>query len=212
VTAQDLLPRQFQADCDRFYMRVIAPALATMQPGAPSTITEFASVSEFLNASAKSTFNLLAYEARRSFALTLGAIFERQLRIWARVHFTASEEASIPDKKFYPLLDATVAKHGLDLRRYAIGTGIRELYLLANAVRHGDGFAVTELRSTASQLWPDLTPSAIEKCHAMAIWSEAIQLSDADLTRYAEATTRFWGIADRVPGAMIDALTRSEFH
>jgi hypothetical protein len=188
------------------------PALDTMRPTALSAVVEFASVDEFLDACTQSTFNLLAYEARRSFVLTLGAIFERQLRIWSRVHFTGVHEAGIPKENFYPLLNATVAKHGIDLTRYEIGAGLRELYSLANAVRHGDGTAVAELRKTTPHLWPNLTPEAIEKCNAMLIWSEAIQLADVDLSRYAAAMTRFWGLADRMQGAMIDACTLSEYH
>ena len=77
---QDLLPRQFQCDCERLFERVIAPTLAALQPEQLSTVTEYSSVSEFLAASTTSTSNMLAYEARRSFALTLGGLFERQLR------------------------------------------------------------------------------------------------------------------------------------
>ena len=109
------------------------------------------------------------------------------------------------------MLRAAAAKHGIDLSRYDIGRNIRELYSLANAVRHGDGTAVEELQRTAPHLWPGLTPEAIERCNAMAIWSEAIQLSDEDLARYATAIARFWGLADREQGAMIDARTPSEY-
>ncbi|OYW67104.1 MAG: hypothetical protein B7Z40_08695 [Bosea sp. 12-68-7] len=207
MTPKDLLPRQFQADCERFFQSVIAPALATLRPSSPNTVTEFASVTEFLDACTQSTFNLLAYEARRSFALTLGAIFERQLRIWSRVHSTAPRDLT----HFDPMLKAAAAKHRIDLSRYDVGRILRELYLLANAVRHGDGTAVEELRKTALHLWPGLSLEAVERCNAMSIWSEAIQLSDDDLARYATAIARFWGLADREQGAMIDAHTPSEY-
>jgi len=150
---------------------------------------------------------MLAYEARRSFALTLGGLFERQLRIWARSHSAAPDELN----HFNPMLKAAARRHGIDLGRYDVGRDIRELYLLSNAVRHGDGSGTNELRKTSKHLWPELAPEAHAQCEAMSIWSEAIQLTDDDLRRYAAAVCRFWGLADREQGAMIDARTPSEF-
>lgn len=204
---QDLLPRQFQCDCERLFERVIAPTLAALQPEQRNTVTEFSSVSEFLDACTTNISTMLAYEARRSFALTLGGLFERQLRIWSRAHSIAPDDLRF----FNPMLKAAAAKRGIDLGRYDVGRSIRELYSLANAVRHGAGSAVEELKKTARHLWPDLLPEAIEQCDSMSIWSEAIQLSDKDVARYATAVARFWGLADREQGAMIDARTPSEY-
>jgi hypothetical protein len=82
--AQDLLPRSFQGDVGRFYSRVIQITLAELPIHTDVRGGEFTSMDEFLDNAAKQTSNLLAYETRRAFALTLAAVFERQLRLSSR--------------------------------------------------------------------------------------------------------------------------------
>jgi hypothetical protein len=165
---------------------------------------EFASQDEFLDNCEKKTSNLLAYEARRPFALTLAALFERQLRLWTRVHFPDPEKSELPDLKFQPLLTKTVDRHGLDIATASVGDTIRELQLLANALRHGDGGAVRKLRKRARRFWGHLTDVAVEQCEERGVLSECIQITDADFVLYIRALTRFWGLADREPNAVID--------
>jgi len=190
---------------------IIAPTLAALQPTPRVQTLEFASIAEFLDACTTTTATMLAYEARRSFALTLGGLFERQLWIWSRAHFTADDKQGMEKQTFFPLLQATARKHRISLHWFGIGEDIRELYLVANAVRHGDGSSIAELRLKAGHLWPSMTDRQAEQCDAMGIWSEAIQIADVDLGRYVEAVCRFWGLADREQGAMIDPLLESVY-
>ena len=89
---RDFLPRSFQADCYRFYTRVVRNTLGELPIDTDVKGGVFTSQIEFLKNCEKATSNLLAYEARRSFALTLSALFERQMRMWARVHFPANKK------------------------------------------------------------------------------------------------------------------------
>jgi hypothetical protein len=201
---QDLLPRAFQSDCDRFYRRVVRATLDELPLHTAVRGGEFTSLDEFLDNCEKQTSNLLAYEARRSFALTLSALFERQLRLWARVHFSEEDRRGLPALKFGPLLTKTIELHGLDLETAFVASSIRELHLLANAVRHGEGWAVDALRKLTHHFWSHLTDAEAEACNERGALSEFIQITDSDFVRYIRALTRFWGLADHEPNAVID--------
>jgi hypothetical protein len=113
---QDLLPRIFQADLDRFYARVISPTLAGLpihddiRAGEVKTITEFGDNAE------KHTSNLLAFEARRSFALILAGVFERQVRTWVRTQVTTEHCVSVATQSVNKLVEYAAAQHTLILK------------------------------------------------------------------------------------------------
>jgi hypothetical protein len=204
---QDVLPRTFQADLARFYSRVILATLSELR--LHEDVIEgrvFTDWEEFLDCTEKATSNLVAYEARRSFALTLAALFERQLRMWARAHSPDAHKAGISDAPFDNLLRKTAAAHAVDLEGGAVGRTIAELHLLANAVRHGDGRSAGKLESVAPHLWPGraegVAPLADQSVRSAL--SDGIQISDGDFDRYIRALTRFWGLADREQGAQTD--------
>ncbi|MCA0035327.1 hypothetical protein [Mesorhizobium sp. B263B2A] len=202
---QDLLPRIFQADLDRFYSRVVRPALGNLPiHGGVRTSGPCVSMTEFLDHAEMHTSNLLAFEARRCFALTLDGLFERQLRIWVRVHVPESQRARVAAVLFDPLIQETAERHSLDLKTGEVGSTIGELHVVANVVRHGDGRAVKKLRQLAPHLWKYADNTIATKSEEQSILSEGIQLSDADFARYMRAVTRFWGLADREPGAVVD--------
>lgn len=203
---QDLLPRIFQADLDRFYTRVVLPALASLPLyDEVKTSGSAASMTEFLEQAKMHTSNLLAFEARRCFALTLDGLFERQLRIWVRVHVPENQRARVGVILVNPLIQEAAERHGLDLKTGEVGSTIEELHVVANVVRHGDGRAVKKLRQLAPHLWKYADNAISTKSEEQSILSEGIQLSDADFARYMRAVMRFWGLADREPGAVVDA-------
>ncbi|MBN9254811.1 MULTISPECIES: hypothetical protein [unclassified Mesorhizobium] len=202
---QDLLPRIFQADIHRFYTRVLLPALDNLPlHSGVKTSGLAASMAEFLEHAQMHTSNMLAFEARRSFALTLDGLFERQLRIWARVHVSEDRRAGIATVEINKLVRGVGLRHGLDLETGQVRVTIEELHLLGNAVRHGDGGSLTKLRDRAPHLWRYADNTVAAKSEEHAILSEGIQLSDNDFMRYMRAVTRFWGLVDREPGAMVD--------
>jgi hypothetical protein len=202
---QDLLPRIFQADLDRLYTRVILPALGNPLLHDNIKTAELAtSMAVLLEHAEKHTSNLLAFEARRCFALTLGGLFERQLRIWARVHVPEDQRAGVAGLPFHRLVKEAGSRHGLDLDTKGVGRAIEELHLLANAVRHGEGRSLDKLRRYAPHLWRYASGEDAAKSAARSILSEGIQPSDHDFLRYIRATTRFWGLADREWGAVVD--------
>ncbi|PBB69278.1 hypothetical protein CK228_08740 [Mesorhizobium sp. WSM4312] len=202
---QDLLPRIFQADLHRFYTRVVLPALDNLPLHTGVKISgPAASTAEFLDHAQMHTSNMLAFEARRSFALTLDGLFERQLRIWARIHVPENRRAGIATVEINKLVRGTGLRHGLDLETGQVRATIEELHLLGNAVRHGDGGSLTKLRDRAPHLWRYADNTVAAKSEEHAILSEGIQLSDRDFARYVRAVTRFWGLADGEPGAVVD--------
>lgn len=202
---QDLLPRIFQADLDRFYTRVVLPALGSLPVSdGVKTSGPAESMTEFLEHAEMHTSNLLAFETRRCFALTLAGLFERQLRIWARVHVPKDRRAGVANLKFTQLVQDAAVRHGLDLKTKEVRSAIEELHLLGSAVRHGDGGAVDKLRACAPHLWRYVDVTTETKSAEQSILSEGIQLSHDDFVRYMRAVTRFWGLADREGAAVLD--------
>jgi hypothetical protein len=89
---------------------------------------------------------------------------------------------------------------GVVLEDAGVGGDIRELWLVANAVRHGEGRSLRDLATAAPKLWAHLPTNAIEAGHAQAIGD--MRLKDSDLQRYTLAVTKFWAAAgaSSVPG------------
>jgi hypothetical protein len=71
-----------QADIQRFYSRVIYLALTEFAPGPDVTGGIAPDLDTFLDRAQVHTHNALCWEMRRTFGLTIGAMFERQLRSW----------------------------------------------------------------------------------------------------------------------------------
>ncbi|TPL08675.1 hypothetical protein FJ944_17335 [Mesorhizobium sp. B2-4-11] len=181
------------------------PALANLPVhDGVKTSKSAVSVEEFLDHAEMLTANLLAFEARRCFALTLDGLFERQLKIWVMAHLAKAELARVARAEFVPLLYEAGFRHGLDLQTGAVGTTIEELHLLGSVVPHGDGSSLTKLRNRAPHLWRYANSFAATLSEEHAILSETIEVSDGDFARYMRAVTRFWGLADREPGAVVD--------
>jgi len=188
----DWSARYFQNDLGLFYGRVVAPSLKEL--GLDENLkmpAEFTSIDEGLEFYAKHTTNLVSYEARRCFALTLVSIFERQLQQWAYDHFPEEENTKVAGSyTFNALVKATSEHYDLtSIDEYSsIRETIEELRLLANAVRHGDGPSLKELRRRAPRLW-QATPTDILR-------TDEIKLLNRDFIRYIDALGRFWALAD----------------
>jgi hypothetical protein len=83
LQTSDQLPRIFQANLARLFERVIRPAMAALPVHMSLECGEAATMEQFLDRAAAQVDNYTANEAAKAFTLTLAAIFERQLSIWA---------------------------------------------------------------------------------------------------------------------------------
>jgi hypothetical protein len=188
-------PRVFQANIDRFYQRVIVPALAGLPRHAVLTVGETASMDAFLGRCAAQVDNHTADEAAKAFALTLDGLFERQLSRWARAH---GSTANGLDK----LLTACTQIASIDLDAIGIAQVFRELHLAANVIRHGEGRSSVELRRLAPHLWGNETIHLYDLAPGPTPASEELRIRADDLMRYARAIICFWGHADPLPMAV----------
>src|SRR5262245_52086426 len=71
-----------QADIQRFYCRVVYAALTEFAPGPDVEGGVASDENASLDRAKAHTHNALCWEIRRTFGLTIGAMFERQLRYW----------------------------------------------------------------------------------------------------------------------------------
>lgn len=78
------LLRIFQANIDRFYVRVIATTLNGLQTHASLESGVTSDLNLFLDRCAAQVDNHTANEAAKAFALTLDGVFERQLARWTK--------------------------------------------------------------------------------------------------------------------------------
>ncbi|MBB2984637.1 hypothetical protein [Paraburkholderia tropica] len=197
----DHLPRTFQANTDRLFQRIIRPGLDSLLAHPELKFGEAASLDEFLDRAAAQVDNYTANEAAKAYALTLAGLFERQVRIWGRVLQVTMPGKESGQEPFLKYLVLCMKTGNVELSQ-DLSDDIKEMFLVANVYRHGDGRSVIALKNLAPRLWEyapsiyvDLLPPNDEK-------SEQLLLQPTDVVRYAAACVRFWGHADKLPMAM----------
>jgi len=177
-----------QADIHRLYVRVIQPALAEFVPTV-DVVGETTDLDEFLEHARINTHNALCHELRRTFALVLAALFERQLRFWLSEKLLARKEdvehARWPEaKKLVDCVDGSITTD-------RVITDLDDLWLVANAVRHGNGPSAESLL----QKKPDFWGQSGTKPHVKRDLIGNMRIDDAQLELYARAVMRFWHLA-----------------
>jgi hypothetical protein len=188
-----------QADIHRFYSRVIYPALTEFAPGPDVTGGVAPDLDTFFARAQAHTHNALCWEMRRTFGLTIGAMFERQLRFWLVSHAPkrrAEIEKAVSLAGLEPLIGEL---RGVTLEGAGSAGAIRELWLVANAVRHGEGRSLRDLVKTVPRFWSHLPENIPEADRALIA---DMRVKDRDLRRYTLAAMKFWWLAgaSSVPG------------
>jgi len=197
----DHLPRTFQANTDRLFQRIIRPGLDSLLIHQELQFGEAASLDEFLARAAAQVDNYTASEAAKAYTLTLAGLFERQVRIWGRfLQVTMSGKKPGREPFLEYLLLCTKAR-GVELK-HDLSDDLKEMFLVANVYRHGDGKSVTDLKICAPRLWEYAPSTYVDLLPPNDEESEQILLQSVDVVRYAAACVRFWGYADKLPMAM----------
>ena len=188
-----------QADIHRFYGKVIHPALVEFTPGPDVTGGVTSDLDTFLDRAQAHTHNALCWEMRRTFGLTIGAMFERQLRFW--IVNGAPERRNEIEMSRLPNLKLLIEKiRGITLEDAGVAEDIDELWMVTNAVRHGEGPSLRDLANAVPRLWTHLPTSVLEGGHTRLI--SDMRLKDTDLQRYTLAVMKFWWAAgaSSIPG------------
>jgi hypothetical protein len=176
-----------QADIHRFYVRVIQPALMEFAPTDDVIGLETNDLEVYLDAARQNTHNALCYEMRRTFALVIGGLFERQLRFWLSGKMP-SEAKEIEKEKWSDLIErAKVTVGGTVITEMA---DIEILWSVANAVRHGNGRATSKLLRDVPQFWDQVR--RVSKLGWKSDLAGNMRICDADLEKYLIAVLRFW--------------------
>lgn len=210
LQTSEQLPRIFQANLARLFERVIQPGMHALPLHASLETGEAATMEQFLDRAAAQVDNYTANEAGKAFALTLAAIFERQLSIWGS-SVCRDKALEMPKSRGFQDFLALCAKHaGIDLGQGELGTDLSEMFMVANVVRHGEGSSCEKLKMIAPHLWDDVADDYHDLLAGPRIASEHLRIRIRDLVRYIRATTRFWGLVDPLPMAITDPLYRVE--
>jgi hypothetical protein len=200
----DSLPRIFQANVDRLYQRVILPGLNALPIHAELRFGEAQSMEEFRDWAKEQTDNYTANEGAKAYTLALAGLFERQLRIWARIQGTGPLHNKARNEPFRKLVVDCARKADVDLADKCLGHALTEMFLVANVFRHGDGRSVADLRSHSPKLWDYERSRYVDLLPPNPDDSEKLLLQPGDVVRYAVACARFWGRADKLVGAVPD--------
>lgn len=206
----DQLPRVFQANLARLFDRIILPGLDALAVHPRLERGEAATLDAFLDRAAAQVDNYTANEAAKAYVLTLAAMFERQLSVWARSRQTEGRGHFSRIRGFEALLTACADQAGIDLQRDRLGSDLSQMFLVANVVRHGDGRSCEALRAAAPELWETDAPDYLDLLPGEAVVSEHLRMRRRDLIRYIRAATCFWGLADRLPMAVADPPYRED--
>ncbi|MCK1455295.1 hypothetical protein IVB36_31625 [Bradyrhizobium sp. 35] len=204
LQTSDQLPRIFQANLARLFERVIQPAMEALPVHASPECGEAATIEQFLDRAAAQVDNYTANEAAKAFSLTLAAIFERQLSIWARAIYRGDAIDLPKSPGFQEFLTLCAERTGIDLDQGALGADLTEMFMAANVVRHGEGPSCEKLKTIAPALCDDAANDYHDLLAGPRIASEHLRIRMRDLIRYIWATTRFWGLADPLPMAVTD--------
>lgn len=181
-----------QGDTHRFYERVVIPALQELTPQlTPSGRSLDEGETSFLELARINTHNALCYEARNSFALSLGAAYERQIRLW--LSHTAKDRRKEIEKISWPHLEPLILElKNIDIKSLPISNDINELRLIVNCVRHGDGGSVSALERLNPQLWHHLSSGLRSEYAKHGLLTHSMRIADKDLARYVAAILTFW--------------------
>ena len=201
---KDQLPRIFQANLARMFDRVIQPAMAALPVHSSLEGGEAATMDQFLDRAAAQVDNYTANEAAKAFTLTLAATFERQLSIWARAVHLDNATDMPKARGFRDFLAICADLAGIDVGQDELGADLTEMFIVANVVRHDEGSSCEELRTMAPALWDEAANDYHDLLAGPPTTSEHLRIRTGDLVRYIRATTRFWGLADPLPMAVID--------
>jgi len=184
----DQLPRVFQANLARLLDRIILPGLDALAVHS----------------------RLERGEAAKAYVLTLAAVFERQMSVWARACQTEGRGDFSRTRGFEALLAGCAVQAGIDLERDRLGSDLSQMFLVANVMRHGDGRSCETLRAASPEFWEADAPDYLDLLPGEAVVSEHLRMRKNDLIRYIRATIRFWGLADPLPMAVTDPPYREE--
>lgn len=177
-----------------FREKVVAPALRHLQP-IPSELV--GGPKAYLTDVARdNSHNALCYEMRLSFALTIGAAFERNLRLW--LSLGRDELRREIERANRPTLFKLVAEvKGTKAGSLIQVTAVCELWELVSSARHGDGLAAKRLKALNPELWSHQDTETQAVYDRMGLRAYSLRVKDTDLERYFDATIGFWDSASR---------------
>jgi hypothetical protein len=189
----DLSALTAQADIHRFYSKVIGVALTEFPPDPDVTGGVVTDLDTFLDRAQVHTHNALCWEMRRTFGLTIGAMFERQLRHWLTSRAPERRDEIERASSLAKLENLIGQICEVTFEEAGIANDVRELWMVANAVRHGEGQSLRALANAVPRLWSHLPAKVLEAGDARLVGD--MRLKDSDLQRYTLTVMRFWWAA-----------------
>lgn len=182
----------FHDEGKRFFERVVTPVLSELKPIPPA---EVGGNRRFLIQIARdNSHNALCYEARLSFALTMGAGFERQLRFWL-IRIAPQQRHAVERANFANLIGLLHEIASLDLNALPEAADLHELWNVVNAARHGDGHSAIKLAGARPEFWSHVSGGLKDLYFGSGMRVYTMRVSDDDLSRYSRATLAFWRAA-----------------
>jgi hypothetical protein len=185
----DIVALTAQADLHRLYVKVIQPALAEFAPNNANIVEEPRNIDEFWDNARMITHDSLCYELRRTFALVLGALFERQLRFWLSEKLSSKKKNV--EKAKWPELVGFINCVDSSITTNPLMEDLEDLWLVANTVRHGNGSSAEKLLHKKPGFWSHVSTSP----HRNRDLISNMRIDDAQIQGYAIAVMKLWHLA-----------------
>ncbi|TBY89581.1 hypothetical protein E0H40_16720 [Rhizobium leguminosarum bv. viciae] len=198
------LPRVFQMNLYRFYMRVVAPTMNGLGEPQRWELGDLGPLDAGLDRAAAQVDAYTRNEAAKAYVLVLSAMFERQLRQWALHLFQQLRKPDVGRQNLVDLLDDSISKAGLDGASDGVRETLVEAHEIGNVVRHGDGSASKALTKSAPRFWSHDPRHYVDISPGPSPESALLVIPAGYIENYTRAGLRFWGRADRLEGAVED--------
>lgn len=172
---------------------VILPSIAALQSQVDTLSTSSDPIDAF---SHSDTLDILS-ETKRTFALSVQSIFERQLRSYLK---GCAEELISSDRKaaklekanWLNLRSAFLELRGINLESFPSFADLDLLHHLGNACRHGEGGSARKIEKLRPEWWPNVIPMPNEPNLARSPSVSSMEIPVVELKLLVEAVLSFW--------------------
>jgi hypothetical protein len=186
----------FAHELEMFQARVVRPVLQDLAPIPPEAIG--GPRKTLVQTARDNSHNQLCYMARLSFALTIGAAYERNLRLWLTLAAPGRREA-IQRAGRPALIGHLQQLKAIDLSKLDSAGDLAELWEVVSMARHGDGLAAARVAADNPGFWSHNAPDLQARYDDGSFRVQTAQISNDDLARYCASVIAFWHWAERNP-------------
>lgn len=195
VYFEKLLPvfEHIEADSDTVANDFYESAMNSPAPDDYVDGSEFADAALHRGIAHYHMLSLGRYTLTASWHATLYQFFEQQLRLFLFREISHTFDVPFPgfctDMR---KIEDTFSFHNLEIAKLRCWNQIKELRLLSNVIKHGDGQSTATLRNLNPQIFRVDTIADYLELYRSTLLEETLAIDDQTLRAYVHAVSSFW--------------------